>query len=54
MTHPTEGKKREMNIKHLPCVREVIHGSLVADIVMFFYLQMKLRLRKVDVCLRQR
>ena len=24
-----------MNIKHLPCVRDVIHGSPVADLVMF-------------------
>ena len=41
-----------MNIKHLPCVRDII-GGLMADMAMYLFLQMRLGLRKVDVCLRQ-
>lgn len=41
-----------MNVKQLPCVRDVIHGGLMADTVMSLFLQMKLGLGKVGVCLR--
>lgn len=42
-----------MNIKHLPCVRDMVSGGLMADMAMYLFLQMRLGLRKVDVCLRQ-
>lgn len=40
-------------MKHLPCVRAVIHGGLIADVAMFLCVQGKLRLGSVDVCLGQ-